>query len=336
MYKEKYLKYKIKYHALRDTLNKFKTKSLTSIEYKNQYGGNIKELIFPFWSMTTSRAFDSMSMEQLYKIIMKKDVNIEFLNKYFCKYKGEPRPENLLVYHTIKNETIGDIIYKLKDFDNIDESIIFASKVDIDSYTIYINNYIKFVIDKYNTHLYISLAPVTLEEFYLPSFIQEYLDINPDECFTILIIGSGYDMSCTGFKICPSEINTFINKFNSKYNERIKFIHIYTLFLFPSELLNMILENNYKNQKINIFYDGTQACGLISSRMMSNNKYLHIGCDGFKYKEISTLCRAAYGVSPQDSLSVLDMNSVKFHFDPRCIIKLVEVNDYLLDMKKMK
>ena len=117
-----------------------------------------------------------------------------------------------------------------------------------------------------NSTIYLGIAVCTQGGFYIPQFIKEQLEDNPELKYTIIIIANEYQEIFEG--ACRIDTNKIIEKFkfdNEKLASRILFIHVMmtipndTLPNIEIEFLNKIMTND----NINYCYLGYSECGKL-------------------------------------------------------------------------
>lgn len=280
LYYKKYIKYKNKYNFLKNQINVLSDKNNLFMN-----GGN--KLNF----FDNTIGFDSGKLKQ---------INYE---KRFGNYIKSYESDKFGIIDIIGEENSNVI-----NAENIDRNIIFCnygdSGLDDNFMTNFSFEYISRILkENYpDTNLYISFAPLDIKDFYLPKFLEEFLDSNINEKLTVVFIGKDYsDRFYTSFSLDIKILNNYLKLIKEKYSERINLIHVYINFrfiLYDYNSKNMIsreyffttnfinfLNNNYRNEKQNILYIGLNACGLIEKVYgIENTDYILIGCDYIKYK----------------------------------------------------
>jgi hypothetical protein len=252
---------------------------------------------------------DDSKIINMYKYMKAYDINTSIqniINKIF-----------LDTDYIFKNQIyfINSGMIKIKNGENIDENIIILKSGDFMSddidLTTHSFDYLTPVLSKYrDMNLFITIAPVTLKEYYLPLFLDQYLEENQSEELVVMIIGRNYNAEYTGFGIDMKTINDYLGVIKTKFNTRVKFIHVYTNFNFNilefkcteqelqmtkpvlrsflpkrfSKIFKGFLSNNYHNRKLNILYIGFNSCGKIENIDNEDINNIFIGCDSFKYK----------------------------------------------------
>lgn len=234
---------------------------------------------------------------------------------------------------------------------DFDTNTNIITDTDHKSYYDYFQNLI--TNSKYNEYnLYVAIAPITMAEFYLPSFLRDFLDKNPEEKLLILITALKYNESSTSLNtINVNDIYQYLSELKMKYGERIKFIHWYSTFYtslrennpnyenfkFTTNAINFY--NNIKKSKLNIMYIGLLTCGKIEhlkdklkDTKLFPNGYLYIGCDAYIYNDKilknNETCRNTMVPTKSQTLAAapgLDRSSIE-----KCNISFETVNVNLL------
>ena len=147
---------------------------------------------------------------------------------------------------------------------------------------------IKNILEEYpNMNQYIAIAPGTIKEFYIPSFIKEYLTKNVDERFIIIIINKNINYGA-GYNLNADNINSYIGEEKKEaYGDRLNIVHIYINFFFNhnSDQFEPFLNSIYRPNKLNIIYTGFRICGQTFELEFNPNNYLVIGCNGYRYND---------------------------------------------------
>jgi hypothetical protein len=320
---KKYIKYKKKYLFLKN--------QMSVPLYKNNIlkeGGNN----FDFFDSTIG--FDFFGRQ---KIILKKRFG-DLIKSYESDKFG--------IIDIVTNENL-----YFKNAENIDRNIIICnydnSSLDDNYMTEFSFEYLTDVLKKHpDTNLFISFAPLNVKDFYLPKFLEEFLDSNVNEKLTIIFIGKNYSDNMTNFFLNMSVLNNYLKLIKEKYSERINLIHVYVNFRFILHVDNKIkltndtinseiltsnflyfLNNNYRNEKLNILYIGFNACGLIENiNGIENTDYILIGCDCVKYKNnVLSLPEKNYKkITINNSkvmIDVIDSNKITYEMI-KCIKKI--------------
>jgi hypothetical protein len=148
-----------------------------------------------------------------------------------------------------------------------------------------------------NSTIYLGIAVCTQEGFYIPQFIKEKLEDNPELKYTIIIIANEYKETFEG--ACRIDTNKIIEKFkfdNEELAHRILFIHV--MMTIPNNILPNIeiefLNKIATNDNINYCYLGYSECGKLfySHRVLPEyhqkkhtTNIIFVGCDGLFYGE---------------------------------------------------
>jgi hypothetical protein len=134
------------------------------------------------------------------------------------------------------------------------------------------------------------MAPLFIKEYYIPSFIKEYLRNNPEEQFLIVIIHSNFEYGGGVFdNLNINDINQFISEEKLlPYSQRLNIIHIQTNFDLNVKDQNIqdFCGSIYRPGKLNILYFGFSVCGNnpnVINPLPPN--YLLIGCGFYKYNQ---------------------------------------------------
>jgi len=178
-------------------------------------------------------------------------------------------------------------IHDRVDIGNFDENHYFINKKETEIQPAEYYNRIRDIINRYpNINLYIAMAPLFIKEYYVPSFIKEYLRNNPEERFVIVIIHSNFDYD-GGNNLNINELNQFISEEKqSPYSQRLHIIHIRTNFNLKVDSADIqeFLGNVYRPNKLNILYFGFKICGNDSNVINPVPlNYLLIGCGFYRY-----------------------------------------------------
>jgi len=205
-------------------------------------------------------------------------------------------------------------------------------------------NYFKKIINenyKYDDYknIYIAVVPGSMEEYYLPTCSQEFLDKNAEEKLLILIVGNQYTTPETSnYNVSVKEIYDTMKKYKNKYGKRIKIIHIYSLFYtnirdkkgdagYDYEKFKLIpmftefcldISTNRKNKIIHI---GLFVCGKIMQINYSENQsildnFLMIGCDGARYREKILMKNCIYEINKTILSKTSMTEETLFHIVP--------------------
>jgi hypothetical protein len=174
------------------------------------------------------------------------------------------------------------------DVGNFDENHYFIRKnIEYNIQPAEYYNRIRDIINRYpNINLYIAMAPLFIKEYYIPSFIKEYLRNNPEERFVIVIIHSNFDYS-VGNNFNINELNQFVSEEKqSPYGQRLNIIHIRTNFDLEVNDQNIqdFCGSVYRPNKLNILYFGFKVCGNYPNEINPlPPNYLLIGCGFYRY-----------------------------------------------------
>jgi len=234
-----------------------------------------------------------INIEDLFFIIPMHSIPIK--HPLISKYTKKLGDEFLLIH--FNNEIIKT------EFNNYDlfSDMMFYFDINYDMLLQYLIENLN--TDK-NSNLYLSIAPTTLVDFWLPNFIIETLETQEEEKYTIIIFGFDYKNTDSGFNI--DLYNDIILKIYEKYTrekinsfgDRLRIIHIYGYFpvskSIPMEVITQNFFDNFKSNKKNFCYYGINDCGtlfkscgknLLAYDIYTNLDYIFIGCDGLFYKE---------------------------------------------------
>jgi len=280
---EKYIKYKKKYIELKET------------QQLNKYGGNNK-----LCEIYTRGKLIGIDMNF---------ISTRLYKKLFGEYCYIDETNNI-VYANFGSEAID----KNCTFNNIDKNIfVLKTKECVLDNTIlseYFDNYLTNEIKNLpnytepNNNLFITIAPVTLKDYYFPLFFDEYLSENPNEKLTIIIIGKNYDETSGGFDLDFTKVNNYFGEIKKKFANRIYVIHVYINFqflitnhsygldipkCFNKPFLDFLLTNTFVG-KLNILYIGFNSCGYVKNFFgIGITNFILIGCDCIKYKNKTIL-----------------------------------------------
>jgi hypothetical protein len=259
-YYKKYIKYKNKY-----------------IYLKNQIGGEK----IPLFKHT-------MGIDRQSPLIS------NIINKFFSA-ETTIKDDIIFIDHTNNDVSM------IENTENIDRNILILKilKTQEDEMVSSLSfEYLSRVLNEYqDTNIFISFAPLNVKDFYLPKFMDEYLELNPEEKLTIVFTGREY--SSHTFPLNITILNEYLGIIKNKYGSRINIIQVYINFelnlfenyksRYQNKKINFnfinFLNENYRSDKMNILYIGFNACGLISNiEGIENTNYVLIGCDCIKYK----------------------------------------------------
>ena len=296
-YYKKYIKYKNKYTYL-----------------KNQIGG--KQI--PIFENTRGIDYPSLIVSKI-------------SNKFFS---SETSVIDDVVFIDHKNNDM----FFIENTNNIDRNIFILKTLEVQEDKIVSQmsfKYLTTMLREYqDTNIFISFAPLNVKDFYLPKFLEEYLESNPEEKLTVFFTGKDY--SSFTFPLNIRILNEYLGILKNKFSSRINFIQVYVNFNFDlfennsSQSLSLMddekislnsnfinfLNENYRDKKLNILYIGFNACGLISNvEGITNTNYILIGCDCIKYKT-NQLCfneRDFGKIAPENNsvmIEIIDENKI--------------------------
>lgn len=265
-YYSKYIKYKQKYVELQ----------------KKQYGGSnfIKNIYnIPLLNWPVKRSYIEKNFNQI---------------SYFDTV-------NNIVYMSFTP----DIVNEPSNFSNIDLNIFMLKLKDnilkddkmTDNLWCYLTGILKNP-EFSNNNLFISIAPVTLKEYYFPLFLEEYLIANHDQYVTVVIFGMNY-RDYPGFSVKMEDINELYGNIKERFGNRVKIIHVYTNFylqlvntriyhepfVFTKNFLHF-LSVNTRDDKLNVLYNGVDRCGFVKNfKGIETTDFILMGCDCLMYKD---------------------------------------------------
>jgi hypothetical protein len=322
LYYKKYIKYKNKYNLLKNQIN------IPLLKNNLIMKGGDKLNFFD-----NTIGFDSnMLKKQNYK-------------KRFGNFIQSFEDDKIAII-----DIIGEDNLNVNNAENIDRNIIIHNYLDSGLDNNYMTNfafeYLTKVLKNYpDTNLFVSFAPLDIKDFYLPKFLEEFLDSNIDEKLTVIFIGKDYtDRLNVSFSLNMQILNNYLKSLKEKYSLRINLIHVYINFNFVlydnSEIkLKSLPENNlttnfvnflninYRNEKLNVLYIGFNSCGFIKIiKGIEITDYILIGCDCIKYKNnIIDLPEKNYQnitIYHSNNMSeIIDSNKINYGMI-RCVKKL--------------